>query len=159
MQEYKIDEHLRVFEKKHQHNWQYLAYKLRKHLDLWALKHIKNPAGQIKQSYLPVIFNVSVDGSTAKAITGRSMVIKQNLSQTLSELKKSGMIVSETDSKDKRSERLKLTIAGKNLVLDTHIQLEKLQEEYVRIVGKKELQIAVDVLLKLIDYHERLEDN
>ncbi len=153
-----VDEQLRVFEKKHQYNWQYLAYKLRKYLDLWAMKNIKNPSGQIKQSYLPVIFNISMDGSTASSIIRRSMVIKQNMSQTISELKKAGIIVSKTDRKDKKSERLELTEAGKSMVLDIHVQLDQHQNEYARLVGEKELQIAVDVLVKIIAYHEHLAE-
>ncbi len=112
----------------------------------------------MKQSYLPVIFNISVDGSTASKITRRSMVIKQNLSQTIRELKKTGMIVTETDNKDKRSERLYLTPEGKNVVLDAHLELDKLQKEYARLVGEDELKTAVDVLLKLIAYHEKLDE-
>jgi DNA-binding MarR family transcriptional regulator len=157
MDEHEIDKELRTFEEKHQYNWQYLAYKLRKHLDIWAGKNIKNPSGQMKQSYLPVLFNISVDGSTASSISRRSMVIKQNMSQTIGELKKIGVIVSETDSNDKRSERLDLTFTGKSLVLDTHLQLDHLQSEYAQIVGEKDLQVAVDVLLKLIAYHEGME--
>ncbi len=157
MKENNVDEQLRAFKEKHYHNWHYLAYKLKKHLDSWATKNIKNPTGQIKQSYLPVIFNIGVDGSTAGTITKRSMVMKQNMSQTINELKKIGMIVTETDSKDKRSERLDLTPAGKHLVLDTHEKLDKLQEEYGHLVGEKELKIAVDVILKIIAYHENLK--
>ncbi len=158
MDEKDIDSKLRVFEKKHHYNWQYLAYKLRKHLDLWALKNVKNPSGEMKQSYLPVIFNINLNGSTASKITRRSMVIKQNLSQTIRELKKTGMIVTETDNKDKRSERLYLTPEGKHVVLDAHLELDKLQKEYARLVGEDELKTAVDVLLKLIAYHEKLDE-
>lgn len=157
MKENNVDAELRTFEKKHEHNWQYLAYKLRKHLDIWATKNIASRGIQIKQSYFPVIFNISVDGSTASAITKRSMVIKQNMSQTVNELKKTGMIVTQTDSKDKRSERLDLTPLGKELVLDTHLKLDKLQNTYAELVGDKDLKTAVDVLLKIIAYHENLE--
>lgn len=159
MTENNIDEQLSDFEKKHENNWQHLIFNLRKHMDVWNTKHVKAPLWHIKQSYLPVLFNIHVHGTTATEIGQRSMGFKQNISRTIKELEDKGIIVARVNKEDKRSERLNLTPEAKKFILATHVKLDQLQEEYEKIVGEEELKIATKVLLKIIAYHENLEKN
>ncbi|SFD15261.1 DNA-binding transcriptional regulator, MarR family [Chitinophaga sp. CF118] len=151
-----IDEQLKQFENQKGKNWQRLIFVLRKHLDIWAHRHIKPRWGQMKISYWPVICNIAVEGSTAMEIARRSMIVKQTMSRTIKELEEKGMLFSETSKSDKRSECLYLTPSGKQLILDSNIELAKLMDTYKELVGEKNLDIAFDVLNKIINYHESL---
>jgi DNA-binding MarR family transcriptional regulator len=111
----------------------------------------------MKLSYFPVIFNISIDGTTAVDITRRSMVTKQSLSRTIKELQEKGIITTKADTKDKRSERLCLTQEGKEWVLEAHVQLEKLTNTYIDLVGEKDLKVAATVLAKIIAFHEQTD--
>jgi len=151
-----IDEQLREFEDMTERNWQRIIYQLRRHMDIWAQKSVKPSWGQMKLSYWPVICNISVDGSTASEIGRKSMVIKQTMSRTLKELEEKGMIVSKTNEKDKRSECLELTQEGKQLILDASVDLAKMMATYKELVGEKDLDTTINVLNKIIVYHEGL---
>lgn len=69
------------------------------------------------------------------------------------------MISSKINDKDKRSEYLQLTPEGKKLILEANEESQKLSEIYKEIVGEKNFEIALDVLNKIINYHENLHDN
>lgn len=153
------DEQLIDFENKHANNWLRLIYQLRRHLDFWSTKHIQAPLWHIKHAYLPVLFNIPVAGTTATEIGHRALVQKQNLSRTIREMEKEGIISARRNREDKRSERLALTPEAKDFVLDTHFKLAALQSDYKNLVGEQEWKIATNVLLKIIAYHEKLEES
>ena len=153
----KTDDHLRLFEENNDNNWQRLSFLLRRHHDIWAHQHIKPYwGGQMKMSYMPIIFTISVDGSTVTDISRRSMLMKQGVSRTVKELEEHGVIVPKKNEQDKRSDLLELSKKGKQFVLDAKKDAELMQEAYKQLVGEKELAIAVKVLNKIIDYHEAL---
>jgi DNA-binding MarR family transcriptional regulator len=151
------DKQLKAFEGLQDKNWQRLIFNLRKHLDFWAHRNIKPHWGQMKISYMPVICNISVDGSTTSELARLTMISKQNMSRTIRELAEKGMIVSKVNSYDKRSEKLELTESGKQLVLDANTDVFRMSTIYKKLVGAKDLEIAVNVLNRIIDYHESLE--
>lgn len=157
MTEKDVDSYLCEFEVAHKHNWQHLIYNLRKHMDVWNAKNVKAPLWHIKHSYLPVLFSIKVAGTTPTQIGRRHLVVKQNMSRTIKEMEKEGIIVIQKNDEDKRSESLNLTPEAKEFVLDTHFKLKGLQDDYKKIVGEQNWQIATDVLLKIIAYHESLE--
>jgi DNA-binding MarR family transcriptional regulator len=153
----KIEDRIREYEKDYGRNWQRLIFLLRKHLDIWSHKHIKTYWGQMKLSYMPVICNITVDGgSTAMDIARKSMIVKQTMSRTLKELEEKGMIVSKTNKNDKRSEYLELSDSGKQLILEANIESAKLLDTYKELVGEKNLDITIEVINKIIAYHESL---
>jgi len=157
MDQEKIDQQLRTLESLKDKNWQRLIFVLRRHLDMWAHRNVRPNWGQMKLSYMPVIFNISVDGSTASEIAKKSMVTKQAMSRTIKELESNGMIVGNKDKSDRRIERLELTSVGKQLILDANLDQLKMVEIYRELVGEKDLDIAVNVLNKIISYHENLD--
>lgn len=155
----KIDDQLRVFEEKRDSNWQGLIFNFRKHLDIWAHNNIKPDWGNMKLSYMPVIFNITVDGSTVADLARESMIVKQTISRTVKELEENGMITARQNDNDKRSEVLELTKKGKQFVLEANIEASKLYDTYKELVGEKKLDIALEVINKLIAYHETLNTN
>jgi DNA-binding MarR family transcriptional regulator len=152
-----LDDRLRETEKRREDNWQGLTYKLRKHLDIWGHKHIKPHWTEMKLSYMPVLFNISMSGSTVMDISRKSMLIKQIVSRTTKELEEKGMITGKINKKDKRSEYLELTPAGKQFTLDSTLEVIKLEAIYKDLVGEEHLEIATDVLKKILAYHESQE--
>lgn len=154
-----INDRIRAFDKESDSNWQRLIFLLRKHMDIWSHKNIKPYWGQMKISYMPVIFNISVDGSTVMDIARDSLIVKQTVSRTVKELEEKGMITSKTNKNDKRSELLELTPKGKQLVLDAKQEVDHLHETYKKLVGAKNLKIAEDVIKQIIEYHESLNTN
>lgn len=152
----KTEDRLRAYERGKARNWQRLIYVLRKHLDIWGHRNIKPFWGQMKISYMPVICNIGVDGTTAMEISRNSMTVKQTMSRTIKELEEKGMIVSKTNKNDKRSECLELTPAGKKMMLETYAELDKLMETYKELVGEKNLDITINTINKIISYHESL---
>ena len=149
-----IDDRLREFDKMDDRKWQRLIFLMRKHLDIWAHKHIRPKWGQVKLSFMPVFFNISPEGSTAMEISRKSMILKQTVSRTIKELEEKGMIVSKKNENDRRSELLELTPKGKQFALDAHTESNKLRDTYIELVGAKKLAIAEEVLNKIIQYHE-----
>jgi DNA-binding MarR family transcriptional regulator len=151
----KMDDQLRHYEQDYENNWQRLSFLLRRHHDIWAHQYIRPYwGGQMKLSYMPVIYNISVDGSTVMDISRNSMTVKQGISRTVKELEEHGMIVPKKNQQDKRSELLELSKKGKQFVLDARKDLEELQAAYKELVGEEELAIAVKVINKIIKYHE-----
>ena len=139
-------------------NWQRMIFILRKHLDIWAHQNIKPYWGDAKISYMPVIFNISMEGSTSIDIARKSMTAKQSISRTIKELQEKGFVVPKPVKNDKRSELLELTKQGKEFVLEASDAAAKLQESYKQLVGSEKLAIAEEVINKIIAYHEQLEE-
>lgn len=151
-----IDNQLSAFEETHRYNWQRLIYRLRRHMDIWNEQNLKSHFIGLKHSYIPVLFSIPLNGSTATQIGKQSLVVKQNISRTIKELENRGMLVAHADEKDKRRERLDLTAAAKEIILKGHLEVERLQNTYRDLVGEDDWQIATTVLIKIIAYHESL---
>ena len=152
----RIDEEIRDMEKLHYKNWQRISFNLRKHLDNWSHENVKACWEDMKLSYWPIICNIGIDGSTASELANRSMINKQNMSRTVKELEGHGLITSKMNKNDKRSEVLYLTDAGKKLVFSINKEVQSINDIYKEIVGEKDLEIAIDVLNKILAYHEQL---
>ena len=149
-----IDKELLDFERNGSENWQRIIFNLRKQLDIWAHDNIKPIWKDMKLSYMPVMFNISVEGSTASEIAKKSMLPKQTISRSIKELEDKGFIISATSGKDKRIEVLSLTKSGKEFILNAKNETQKMNLIYKQLVGKKDLNTAVRVINSIIDYHE-----
>ncbi|MBT33080.1 MAG: hypothetical protein CMO01_25760 [Thalassobius sp.] len=154
-----IDDEFKELSKKRSSNWPRLISLLKKHIDNWALREIKPFWGHMKISYMPVICNIELEGSTANEISKNSLTAKQAMSRTLHELQDSGMIYSTQSKNDKRKERLNLTDTGKKFLLDANLKVDELIEDYKNLVGEEDLITTVKVINKIIAFHEELEKN
>ncbi|MEO3407887.1 MarR family transcriptional regulator [Mucilaginibacter sp. CAU 1740] len=158
MNEAVIEKQLKAFDGLQDKNWQRLIFNLRKHLDIWAHNNIKPYWGQMKISYMPVLCNITVEGITATELSRLSMTSKQNMSRTIHELEEHGMIISKANSTDKRSETLKLTLPGKQFLLEANQDVFNLGNMYKNLVGEKDLETTVRALNKILDFHENFGD-
>ena len=113
----------------------------------------------MKLSFMPVIFNISPEGNTNNELSKKSLVFKQAMSRTLKELEEIGMITSKTINNDKRSNRINLTDDGKEFVTTSNQKLSDLIDNYIDLVGEEKFKITMEVLSKMIDYHEGLNTN
>lgn len=153
-----IDDQLREFEQNDSENWQALIFNLRKHFDSWSHIYIGALWKDMKLSHLPVIFNVSLDGSSASEIAKKLNHPKQSVSRTVKELEALGFVKSFTSSEDKRVEILKLTDLGKNFILDAKGVTSRTNEIYKKLVGEEQLTIATQVIMKIIAFYESNND-
>ena len=151
-----IDQQIRDLEGLFEHNWQRISFNLRKHLDAWSHLHVKPSWGNMKLSYWPIFCNIGIDGSTAAELSRKSMINKQNISRTLKELQQHGMIYTEENEKDKRSEVIKLTEEGKVLILEALTDVMKMNDVYSAVVGRKDLETTIRTLNKILNYHDSL---
>ena len=153
-----IEEKLREFEGLQDKNWQRLIFNLRKHLDIWAHENVDPGWIKMKLSYFPVLCNIAVDGNTPSEISEKSMITKQNVSRTLKELTMHGMVTTVANKDDKRSDIVVLTESGKQTVYEANQKIFKLNDTYTKLVGSKELDITLDAINKIIQYHKSLKN-
>ena len=153
-----IEEKLREFEGLQDKNWQRLIFNLRKHLDIWAHENVDPGWIKMKLSYFPVLCNIAVDGNTPSEISEKSMITKQNVSRTLKELTMHGMVTTVANQDDKRSDIVVLTESGKQTVYEANQKIFKLNDTYTKLVGSKELDITLDAINKIIQYHKSLKN-
>jgi DNA-binding MarR family transcriptional regulator len=128
----------------------------KRHLDIWSHQNIKPANGDMKLSFMPVLFNISLEGNTNTELSKKSLVFKQSMSRTLKELEETGMITSTPIMNDKRSNKIHLTKEGEKFVIDSTEKLSKIVEQYVNLVGEKDFKTTLNVLSKIIDFHEGL---
>lgn len=140
-------------------NWGRLIHIAKKHLDVWSHQTIKPYNGHLKLSYMPVIFNISPEGNTNTEISKKAVMAKQAMSRTVKELEQMGMITSAPIKQDKRSYRLNLTEEGKNYVQDANQEMIKLIAQYKQLVGETDFNTTLEVLSKIIRFHETLGMN
>ncbi|WP_345953315.1 MarR family transcriptional regulator [Mucilaginibacter sp. PAMB04168] len=140
-------------------NWARLVYIAKKHLDIWSHQSIRPGQGQLKLSYMPLIFNISTKGSTNTEIAKRSLTAKQAMSRTVKELEDKGMISTQPLSNDKRSYQINLTDEGLQFVQAANLRLSNLVANYKLLVGEDEFNIATEVLHKIIRYHEQMNSD
>jgi DNA-binding MarR family transcriptional regulator len=137
-------------------NWGRLIHIAKKHLDVWSHQTIRPYNGHLKLSYMPLIFNISPEGNTNTEISKKALIAKQAMSRTVKELEHMGMITSAPIKQDKRSYRINLTEEGKNYVQDANREMIKLIEQYKQLVGEADFNTTLEVLSKIIRFHETL---
>jgi DNA-binding MarR family transcriptional regulator len=140
------------------YNWARLLNVYKRYLDNWSHEHVRSNKVEMKLSFMPVIFNISPTGSTNGELSKRSMVFKQAMSRTLKELEEKGM-VHLSATKDKRSNKINLTEDGKEFVTNAQTQLKSLIETYVSLVGEEKFNTTIEVLTKIVEFHEKQNED
>jgi DNA-binding MarR family transcriptional regulator len=106
-------------------------------------------------SYLPIFMGIGTEGiSNSKLATGLS-ISKQAASKIIKELESLQLVRSEKCSTDGRSMMLFLTDEGNHFHNHILTQMHELEKEYKKIVGAKNYEMAIDVMLKLINFHQQ----
>lgn len=137
-------------------NWGRLISIAKKHLDIWSHQNINFESGDMKLSFLPVIFNISPDGNTNSELSKRSLIAKQAMSRTIKELEERGLVITAPLTNDKRSYKINLTATGKKFVESSTKQMSSLIGDYISLVGIKKFGITLEVLSNIIDFHEKI---
>jgi DNA-binding MarR family transcriptional regulator len=135
-----------------------IVYLLRRLTDRWASVNLSRVAAQeFNITFLPYFMNIGEHGVSNHELVKTIKVTKQGVSKTVKELENLGLVYTEKSGTDARSIMIYLTESGRTLFDVVKEHSESLHDEYRKLVGTKNFEIMVDTLLKIIDFHERIE--
>lgn len=133
-----------------------LVYLLKRLTDEWISKQLccgDQPC--FNYSHLPLFMSIGRSGISNSMLADRLNVTKQATSKIIKELESLNMVRSEKSQTDARSMTLYLTSDGEKFYQHVKTQILKLEEQYKKLVGAKNYEIAIDVMLQLINFHEK----
>jgi len=104
---------------------------------------------------LPLFMSIGKAGISNNELAEKLNVTKQATSKIIKELEVINMVRSEKSRSDARAVMLFLTEDGEKYYQYVKTQIYELEEQYKKLVGAKNYEIAVDVMLKLIEFHEK----
>jgi len=137
-------------------NWVRLASIMKHQFTEWATARlIRGGYDDFKMVYMPVLMNVTPEGTNNNELANHCRVTKQAMSKVAKELQKRGYIKSKTDSADKRSTIFMLTDRGKKLVIETRACVKELTTEYQALVGVEKFDQVTEILNRIIDHNDR----
>lgn len=136
--------------------WGKILNHLRKQFDVWAIDRLANKGYKgFKMTYMPVIMNIDLNGTSNNDLALRAKVTKQAMSKVIKELQNSGYISSKTDPSDKRSTIFKLTTKGQSLITCARESVGELMDEYRELIGKKNYDGVLSHLVTIIGYMDK----
>nr|WP_199075679.1 MarR family transcriptional regulator [Pedobacter sp. ASV19] len=135
-----------------------IVYLLRRLTDRWVSVNLSKVAAQeFNVTFLPYFMNIGETGVSNHDLVKTIKVTKQGVSKTVKELENLGLVYTEKSDTDARSIMIYLTESGRTLFNVIKEHSEGLHNEYRKLFGTKNFEIMVDTLLKIIDFHERIE--
>src|ERR1700742_2609854 len=134
-----------------------LLYLLKRLSDDWYCTELchANLKG-FNNSYIPLFMSIGSKGISNSKLASNLSITKQAASKVIKELEELELVRSEKCSTDGRSMMLYLTDEGIGFYEHLKRQMESLEQEYKKVVGAKNYENAINVLLKLVEYHEDL---
>ena len=134
-----------------------LLYLLKRLSDDWYCTELchANLKG-FNNSYIPLFMSIGTKGISNSKLAANLSITKQAASKVIKELEELELVRSEKCSTDGRSMMLYLTDEGISFYEHLKSQMEALEQEYKKVVGAKNYENAINVLLKLVEYHEDL---
>lgn len=132
-----------------------LVYLLKRSIDDWSMKKLcrmNNP--DFNNAHIPIFMSIGTEGITNNALAAKMNVTKQAASKIVKELEANNMVRSEKSPEDARAVMLYLTPEGEKFYHHLKSQVEHLENEYKKVVGVKNYEAAIDVMLKLVKFHE-----
>ena len=134
-----------------------LLYLLKRLSDDWYCTKLchANLEG-FNNSYLPLFMSIGTKGISNSKLASTLSITKQAASKVIKELEELGLVKSEKCSTDGRSMMLYLTEDGIHFYEHIRNQMIALEENYKKVVGARNYETAINVMLKLVDYHENL---
>ena len=140
-------------------NWVKLISVLKHQFNEWATARlIKGGYDDFKMVYMPVLMNITAEGTNNNDLACHARVTKQAMSKVAKELLKRGYIRSKTDPRDRRSTIFMLTDRGKKLVIESREAVKSITKEYQNLVGVADYERATEVLTRLIAYNDQMFD-
>ncbi|GAA4333069.1 hypothetical protein GCM10023149_39630 [Mucilaginibacter gynuensis] len=132
-----------------------LVYLLKRFTDQWMDKRLCSVGHPgFNNSHLPLLMSIGTTGISNSALAGKLNVTKQATSKVIKELENIHLVKSEKSANDARVAMLYLTNEGESFYQNVKKQVFELEDEYKKVVGVKNYEIAIDVMLKLITFHE-----
>jgi DNA-binding MarR family transcriptional regulator len=132
-----------------------LVYILKRFIDDWSVRKMcrLNQPG-FNSAHLPLFMSIGTTGISNNELASKLSVTKQATSKTVKELEALNMVKSQKSPDDARVVMLYLTPEGEKFYHHIKAQMMTLEDEYKKEVGAKNYEIAIDVMLKLIKFHE-----
>jgi len=132
-----------------------LIYLLKRLNDDWlSSKLCHSDQCDFNNAHMPALMSIGADGISNNKLAAQLNVTKQSASKTIKELEKIGLVRSERSSTDARGVMLYYTAAGEGFYRHIKTQVIELEDQYKKLVGQKNYDTTIDVLLKMIDFHE-----
>ncbi len=133
-----------------------LVYLLKRFMDEWNEKKLcRMHYPDFNYSQLPLFMSIGTSGISNNELAEKLNVSKQATSKIIKELETMNMVCSEKSPSDARAVMLFLTPDGEKYYSYVKTQINELEEQYKKVVGARNYEIAIDVMLKLIDFHEQ----
>jgi DNA-binding MarR family transcriptional regulator len=132
-----------------------LIYLLKRFIDEWSSKKlcvVHNPG--FNSAHLPLFMSIGTTGMSNNALAAKLNVSKQATSKIIKELEALNMVRSDKSPDDARVVMLYLTDEGTKFYTYLKNQVTDLENHYKKEVGAKNYEIAIDVMLKLVKFHE-----
>lgn len=135
-----------------------LLYLLKRLSDEWYCTELchANLKG-FNNSYIPMFMSIGTNGISNSKLASNLSITKQAASKVIKELEDLNLVRSEKCSTDGRSMMLYLTDEGIGFYEHISRQMAALEKEYKKVVGAKNYENAINVMLKLVEYHQNLE--
>ncbi|MEO6851347.1 MAG: MarR family transcriptional regulator [Mucilaginibacter sp.] len=133
-----------------------LVYLLKRFMDEWNERNLcRMHYPGFNYAHLPMFMSIGTSGISNNALAEKLNVSKQAASKIVKELESINMVRSEKCPNDARSSMLFLTSEGEKYYNYILTQTYQLEEKYKKLVGARNYEIATDVMLKLINFHEQ----
>lgn len=133
-----------------------LVYILKRYTDEWIDKRLCcGTETGFNTAQLPLFMSIGEQGITNNCIADKMNISKQASSKVIKELETSGLVRSAKSDTDARAVIIQRTPKGEKLYQHVKDQILELEEQYKQEVGPENYEMAIDVMLKLISFHER----
>lgn len=134
-----------------------LLYLLKRLSDEWYCTKLchANLEG-FNNSHIPLFMSIGTTGISNSKLAANLSITKQAASKVIKELEELNLVKSEKCSTDGRSMMLYLTDSGIRFYEHIKNQMVELEHEYKKVVGARNYENAIDVMLKLVEYHEHM---
>ena len=124
--------------------------------DWYCTKLCHANVNDFNNAHLPIFMSIGTKGISNSKLAANLNITKQAASKVIKELEELKLVRSEKCSTDARSMMLYLTDDGIRFYQHIADQMADLEREYKKAVGAKNYDNAVNVMLKLVEYHENL---
>lgn len=132
-----------------------LMYRLRRHLDKWAVSHLAEMNSiNFNLTYMPYFMNIGNDGISNLDLVNKIKVTKQGVGKIVKELEKLGLVSTEKSETDARSNMIYLTEEGRKFYDAVREMTNDLTETYIELIGKEEYNQFIDTFIKISEWHE-----
>lgn len=132
-----------------------MLYVLKKLSDDWLFSKLcHGNCESFNNAHLPLLFSISDEGISNSKLAAKLSISKQAASKVIKELEEQNLVQTEKCPNDARSSNIFLTAKGKQLQNHIKTQVMEMEEQYMKVLGAKNYNIAMDAMQKLIDFHE-----